>query len=348
MRVRSPFLAGTALALASAATFGVTAPLVQRFGSGLGPFTTAGLLYAGAVFTSARAGRADAEARVRARHWPRLLFAAVAGALVAPASLAFGLQRTSGTAASLMLNLEAVFTAVLAALMLREHLGRRVLFAIFAMFAGTVCLLQGGGSAVVNVGLAAVALATLGWALDNVVLRPLADLDPASVVFRKASLGALMSLVLSRLAVEPIPRAVMALALLGCGALGTGVSLRLYLLAQRRIGAGRSASLFALAPFVGALVAWCMGQGTLGLRTLLAAGCFGVGAYLHVSEQHRHEHTHEPLAHEHAHRHDDGHHDHVHEPPVLGEHSHPHAHAAVTHDHPHGPDLHHQHRHRHD
>ena len=53
MTRRSPIVAGGALALASAATFGATTPLVQRFGRGVGPFTTAALLYGGAALVSA-------------------------------------------------------------------------------------------------------------------------------------------------------------------------------------------------------------------------------------------------------------------------------------------------------
>ncbi len=342
---RSPFLLGTVLALAAAAAFGLSAPLVQRFGRGLGPFVTAGLLYSGAVLVSV-GPRAERDAAVRARHWPRLALAAFFGAFVAPASLAFALQRASGTDVSLLLNLEVAFTALLAALLLREHLGRRVALAMAVMSAGAVLLVQKAGAGTSSLlGLAAVGVATLAWAIDNVTLRPLADSSPSAVVLRKALLGALASFAVATLRRESTPTLFAAAALLACGALGTGLSLRLYLLAQRKIGAARTASLFSLAPFVGALAAWGMGQGSLGFYTLLAAGCFALGAYLHLTEQHEHEHTHEALLHEHAHRHDDGHHQHTHEPPVTGTHSHVHAHERVTHRHPHTPDLHHKHRH---
>jgi hypothetical protein len=133
--------------------------------------------------------------------------------------------------------------------------------------------------------------------------------------------------------------------LVACGATGYGASLYLYLLAQRRIGAGRTGSVFALAPFIGAALAWALGAGHAGWFAVAATGLFVLGVYLHASERHGHRHTHEPTDHEHMHRHDDGHHTHAHEPPVAGEHSHRHRHDHVEHDHDHAPDVHHVHRH---
>ncbi|HEV8551647.1 MAG TPA: EamA family transporter [Polyangiaceae bacterium] len=341
------FRTGTLFAIAAGVAFGVTAPLTQRFGRGLGPFATAGLLYLGAALPSTFGRRRGTEAAVRVAHLPRLGVAALAGAFVAPVCLSYGLQRAAGTAASLMLNLEGVFTLLLAVWLLREHAGKRVVAGIIAMLAGGFVLVLGSEPSKAGswLGLVAVALATLGWAFDNVTLRPLADLDPASVVFLKSSAGVLLSFGASLAFREAAPKPAAAAALVACGATGYGLSLRLYLLAQRRIGAGRTGSLFALAPFAGALVAWALGQGTLGPTTLAAALLFVLGAYLHATEQHSHRHTHVVVEHEHAHRHDDGHHEHVHDPPVAGEHSHPHRHEPVTHEHPHAPDLHHAHRH---
>jgi drug/metabolite transporter (DMT)-like permease len=349
---RSPIATGTLIALASALLFGASTPAVQRFGRGLGPFTTAALLYAGAAAVAVAAvvrhrGSAE-EAPIRRRHVPRLIAVALSGAVLAPVALAWGLSRSSGVSASLLLNLEAVFTLALGALLHREHVGRRVLAAASIMTAGGALLVLGRGGAAggERLGLLAVAVATFGWALDNALGRPLADLDPAAVVAAKGGLGAMLSVVLAALAREPLPAAVGPVAgLLAAGALGYGVSLRLYLLAQRRLGAGRTASVYALAPFAGALVAWLAGEPIGGAVSFAGGALLVAGVVLHLTEEHVHEHTHAAIEHEHAHRHDDGHHDHLHEPMPEGEHSHVHRHAAVTHAHPHAPDLHHDHGH---
>lgn len=194
-------------------------------------------------------------------------------------------------------------------------------------------------------GALAVAAATLAWAIDNTLTRGLAERDPLQVIIAKGTLGAVLTATIAILRGEALPPVTSILALLACGATGYGLSLRLYLLAQRRIGAARTGSVFALAPFVGAAVAWALGDRDMTLLTVLAAAGFGAGVYLHVSEQHAHAHIHESAVHAHAHRHDDGHHDHVHDPPVAGEHTHVHEHGHVAHAHDHAPDVHHEHSH---
>lgn len=342
-----PFRAGSLLAIGASVAFGATAPLVQRFGHGLGPFTIGGLLYLGAVLQSLVPSRRTRDAAPRLADLPRIAIAALAGAFAAPALLAFGLARASGTAASLMLNLEALFTALLAWLVLGEAIGRRAGLGLLAMVTGSALLALGDGFSghAPLVGLMAVGAATLAWAIDNVTLRPLAELDPGRVVLLKAGFGTLLSFATALARHEPVPRGMATLWLVISGATGYGLSLRLYLLAQRRIGAARTGSLFALAPFLGAVFAAFLGQGELGASWLLAAALFALGAFLHAAEEHAHAHTHEATEHEHPHRHDDGHHTHLHDQPVPGEHSHRHRHDGVTHDHPHAPDVHHTHRH---
>jgi drug/metabolite transporter (DMT)-like permease len=348
-----PIAAGTLLALLSALLFGASTPAVQRLGRGLGPFTTAALLYAGASAFAAvallgRAPNTRGEAPLRRRDAPRLALVAVLGAVVAPVALAWGLRRSSGVAASLLINLEAVFTVALGAAVHREHVGRRVGVAALVMTAGGALVVLGGGrgSGAEPLGLAAVAFATLAWAADNTVARPLADLDPAAVVAAKGALGAALSSTLAALAGERWPRSFgTAAGLLVVGALGYGLSLRLYLLAQRRLGAGRTASVYAVAPFAGAAVAALAGEPLGGGATLAGGALLALGVLLHLTEHHEHAHRHEAVEHEHAHRHDDAHHDHPHDPMPAGEHSHPHAHDATAHEHPHAPDLHHRHVH---
>ncbi len=346
---RHPILRGGILAMLAALAFGVTTPLIQRYGRGVGPLPSASLLYAGAALASISiAGKREGrEAHIRSRHVGRLVLVAFMGGLVAPVLLTWGLQRTTATNGSLLLNFEAIFTVVFAWLFFRERIGPRVAMAMTLMVAGGVWLVMSGVARVGGLGLGAIAvvLATMAWALDNTLTRPLADLDPTEVVRWKGTLGAGAAATLSVILHQPFPRLDATLALLACGATGYGVSLRLYLLAQRRIGAARTGSIFALAPFVGAGAAWLLGDRSGDATTLLAGALFGLGVYLHLSETHGHRHQHAPSEHEHLHRHDDGHHDHVHDPAVPGAHSHLHRHDARTHEHPHAPDLHHQHEH---
>ncbi len=346
---KSAIAAGVILAGLAAVTFGATAPFIRITGTGVGPLLTALLLYAGAALGALpnpweQANRAPKMTRA---HLPRLLLVAILGAAVAPTLLAVGLQRVSAVQGSLLLNLEAVFTILFAWLIAREPIGARVLVAGGLMFVA-------GSVAVFGTGLAdrpdafgslAIAGAVAAWALDNVLTRPLAELSPASVVRAKAGIGVAMTATVGLALGETWPDARSALGLLLCGLTGYGISLRVYLLAQRRIGAARTGSVFAIAPFVGAGLALVIERRTPDLGTMVSAALFGLGVYLHITEKHGHVHSHHAVEHDHVHRHDDGHHDH-HDSPPEGEHSHEHQHEPSTHEHQHAPDVHHEHEHR--
>jgi drug/metabolite transporter (DMT)-like permease len=340
---------GVLLAVLAAVAFGLVTPLVAWAGHDVGPLTTAALLYAGAAAAAVllRLLVRRAEAPLRRSDAPRLIAIALAGGALAPTLLAWGLQRAGATVGSLLLNLEAVFTVLLAHLFYREHIGRRVMAAVAAMVLGGGVLGLGStlGGHVGAFGALAVAGATLGWAFDNTLTRPLADRDPFAVILVKGSIGATVTLVVAVLRGEPLPHAVPAAVLVACGATGYGASLYLYLLAQRRIGAARTGSVFALAPFIGAATAWAAGDRHADAGALVAAVLFAAGIYLHLTERHRHRHAHAAMEHEHLHRHDDDHHTHTHDPPFVGEHSHPHHHEHIEHDHDHGSDVHHAHDH---
>jgi drug/metabolite transporter (DMT)-like permease len=346
---KTPITAGVGLAALAALSFGATTPIVEHFGHGVGPFATAALLYTGACVSSFLLGKVtrSSGAPLRRAHMARLVAVAFFGAGVAPTLLAWGLQRAGATTGSLLLNLEAVFTVFFAWLLYQESVGRRVAVALVLMALGGVALaLDAAQTTTWNLlGALAIVGATAAWALDNALSRSLAEQDPVHIVASKGALGALITGTAALVLAESLPNARAACVLLACGATGYGLSLRLYLLAQRHIGAARTGSIFAVAPFVGAALAWAMGGKSPGTWSLTAAVLFGFGVLLHVTERHQHVHTHHAVEHEHTHRHDDGHHTHVHDPAVVGEHSHLHQHDEIEHDHDHAPDVHHEHVH---
>ena len=87
------------------------------------------------------------------------------------------------------------------------------------------------------------------------------------------------------------------------GAVGYGLSLQLYLRAQRVVGAARTASVFAAAPFVGVAVAMMVGTPWPGAVVALSAALMAAGMWLHATEHHAHAHGHLALDHNHAHVH---------------------------------------------
>ena len=370
-----PAARGAAWALLAALLFGISTPLLQSHGAGVGAFATAALLYAGAALVGALSWRPiGREARMRRADAPRLVAMAACGAVIGPVALAWGLQHTSGTSASLMLTLEAVFTAFFAWALYRESIDGRIGAAMALLLAGGALLVidQGRSGTAQVQGLLAVLVATAAWGIDNSLSRALADRDPGQVVLAKAALGAVTTALLAAAFGEAMPAWGTAAALVAVGAIGYGLSLRFYLLAQRAFGAARTGSVFAFAPFIGAVAAALLGERAASAMLVGGGVLMLVGVALHLAERHGHAHVHDPLEHEHAHRHDDGHHEHghhehghdhdqdcdqghagphPHDPsgapglPPGTTHSHPHRHAPQEHAHPHVPDAHHAHRH---
>ena len=255
----------------------------------------------------------------------RLALMAVFGAGVGPVALAWGLQHTSGTGASLMLCLEALFTALLARLLYREVMDRRVWTAMLLLLAGggVLVLDRGLAGGAQGLGLLAVLGATVAWGLDNTLSRAVAERDPGQVVLAKSLLGATITALLAVAAGEPVPGWGAAVGLLAIGAGGYGLSLRLYLLAQRAFGAARTGSVFAFAPFIGAVAAFALGDRScsvglgFGGARMLAGGALhrvespGRGNQRTGRDQHGHRHRHEPMRHTHPHV-PDAHHSHEH------------------------------------
>jgi drug/metabolite transporter (DMT)-like permease len=344
----TPLARGTLLAVLSALAFGASVPLVRTFGAGAGPWATAALLYAGAAavgFISSRS--ATREAPPRGGALARIAVAGVCGAAIAPTLLAWGLQRTSALDGSLALSFESAATVAFAVIFLREHIGPRIVVAAVATLFGAALLAAGSGAhfAELSFGTLAVVAATILWAADNTITGTLASVDPGRVTFLKCALGAVLSGSVAYTLGERVPDASHAVALALVGAVGYGLSLRWYLAAQRAFGAARSASVFALAPFAGALVAIGFGDRPTAV-TALAAAVLLLAVYLHATERHGHVHAHRSERHEHAHVHGDGHHDHAHPGTVPSlPHSHDHGHDERAHAHPHGSDFHHTHDH---
>lgn len=130
------------------------------------------------------------------------------------------------------------------------------------------------------------------------------------------------------------------------GFLGYGVSLALFVLGLRHLGATRTGAYFSLGPFVGAALAVPMLGEAVTVTLLVAGGLLAIGLGLYLAERHEHEHSHKELEHEHRHVHDE-HHQHSHDVNMASTepHTHRHRHAPLVHRHPHYPNLHHRHEH---
>lgn len=335
------------LALVSALLFGAAAPALKPITGSVPPVLLAGLLYLGSFLglLGARLFRPADEARLRPKDLPALAGAIVAGGMLAPVLLVWGLSGLAASAASLLLASEAVLTMLLAAAFFREAVAPRVWIAALLILSATGILAWAPDLALpVSLHALAVLAACLLWALDNNLTARIALADPYAIAMWKGLAAGGVNTLLG-LAIAPSAPALSWAAALAVGAMGYGASLVLYVLAQRHLGAARTAAHFGTAPFFGAALAVAL----LGepLTVVLAAGfaLTAAATWLTLSEQHRHEHTHDAMEHDHRHVHDE-HHQHAHRGDEGPEpHAHPHRHAPLRHSHAHFPDLHHRHRH---
>jgi drug/metabolite transporter (DMT)-like permease len=339
-------------ALAAAALFGASTPFAKHLGGDIAPVLLAGLLYLGSGLglTLARLFRDGGlkPSGLSKSEWPWFLGAVFFGGVVGPVAMMQGLHSTSGSAASLLLNLEAVLTALIAWVVFKENADRRIVLGMLAIVVGSIALgwQPGSGSPSGAVGPVLVGFACLCWAIDNNLTRKVSASDALFIAGTKGMVAGLVNSAVAISMGATLPGWATVFSTMCVGLLGYGISLVLFVLALRGLGTARTGAYFSTAPFIGAAVAVLVFSETTSLAFWIAAGLMGLGVWLHLTEHHAHAHRHETLEHTHEHEHDE-HHQHVHESgmPRGGRHSHLHRHVATTHSHPHYPDIHHRHEH---
>jgi len=346
---------GIVAALGAAVLFGLSTPLAKILGGSLSPLLLAGLLYSGSGIGLALvlAGRALTSARADIT-WPRgreilwMLGAIAAGGAIAPYLLMYGLQSVDSASASLTLNLEGVFTALLAWVVFRENVDHRILLGMTCIVAGGVLLSLHAHALELSTGRLAIAAACLAWGIDNNLTRKVAMHDSMSIACAKGLVAGPVSVALALHYGAPTPSIIRVMETGFVGFIGYGLSLSLFVVALRRLGTARTGAYFSLAPFIGAALAVALGAPVTGML-LAAAVLMGAGIWLHLSETHAHVHDHGLVTHEHVHEHD-AHHRHAHARgwDGLEPHSHLHTHEPLRHAHAHYPDAHHRHGHQHE
>lgn len=339
-------------ALSAAVLFGASTPFAKLLVGEIPPMLLAGLLYLGSgmglTLVRTIRDRGFKHSGVQAGDWPWLFGAIFFGGVLGPVALMAGLATTSGATASLLLNLEAVLTAVLAWVAFKENADRRVVLGMASIVTGGVVLSwapQAGGETS-WFGPLAIVLACLCWAIDNNLTRKVSASDALFIAGAKGLIAGAVNCGLAMFFGASLPYAMVLAATMLVGLLGYGLSLVMFVLALRGLGAARTGAYFSTAPFVGALLAVMLFGEHPSPAFWLATALMSVGVWLHLTERHAHEHRHEPLEHSHPHSHDEHHqHEHAAEWDGAEPHEHWHRHAIVTHMHPHFPDLHHRHSH---
>jgi drug/metabolite transporter (DMT)-like permease len=345
---------GVACALGAAALFGASTPLAKLLLGGISPLVLAAILYLGSGFGLAtwillrrRIWPVETGAPFAKGDWSWIAAAILAGGVAGPVLLMHGLARSDAASASLLLNLEAVLTAVIAWTVFRENVDRRVFAGMVAIVIGGVLLSAGAAPRADGLlGVILVSAACLAWAIDNNLTRRVSGGDAATLACIKGLVAGAVNLALALAVGAPLPGVQGWIGAGVLGFLGYGVSLTLFIVALRHLGTARTGAYFSVAPFFGAALALALLDERPGTEFWIAGALMALGVWLHLSEHHEHAHTHEEMEHAHEHVHDT-HHRHEHDFAWDGRepHVHPHRHARLIHAHPHYPDLHHRHTH---
>lgn len=339
---------GVIAALGAALLFGAGTPFAKLLLSSVSPWLLAGLLYLGSGIGLTLYRRLKRSAAVKLPRSEILWFsgAVVAGGIVGPVLLMLGLSGMPASGASLLLNAEGVFTALLAWFVFKENFDRRIALGMGAIVAGAIVLSWPGEARFSGIWPALAVLgACLAWGIDNNLTQKVSLSDASWIASVKGLVAGSVNLVLAfalGATWPPFPNLAGAMVI---GFLAYGVSLVLFVVGLRHLGTARTGAYFSVAPFFGALLAIAMGD-ALTLPLVVAGALMLLGVWLHLSERHTHTHTHEVLEHVHEHSHD-VHHQHAHDFPVAPDttHSHWHRHETLTHNHAHFPDVHHRHPH---
>jgi drug/metabolite transporter (DMT)-like permease len=339
-------------AILAAALFGISAPVSKLLLAEIPPALMAALLYLGAGagmlivhIAKETRNKERIEARISRRDMPFVIGMIILD-ILAPVCMMTGLSMTTSANASLLTNFEIVATSLIALLVFKEAVGRRMWLAVLMITLSSMILsIEDISTFSFSAGSLFVVLACLCWGFENNCTRMLSLKDPLQIVVIKGFGSGAGSLIIAVVLGQYGTNLIYILITLLLGFVAYGLSIYFYIVAQRELGASRTSAYYAAAPFVGVLLSIIIfGQPITG-SFVLALAMMLAGALLAAVEHHRHVHIHEEVTHEHRHGHVDGHHTHTHEFGAPGEHSHLHTHEKTEHVHRHTPDMHHDHRH---
>lgn len=278
--------AAVLLAILAASLYAISAPVSKLLLENVPPTMMAALLYLGAGIgllmvgiLGKLTGRAKKELPLTRKELP-FVIAMVALDIAAPIFLMVGLQMTTAANASLLNNFEIVATSLIALFIFRETISRRLWGAIILMtLASMILSIEDLSSLSFSFGSLFVILACISWGFENNCTRVLSSKDPLQIVVIKGLGSGFGSLILALSLgqwVSEIRYVLMALVL---GFFAYGLSVFFYVHAQRRLGAAKTSTYYAVAPFIGVLLSLLIFRQLPSLTFMIALSLMLLGAY---------------------------------------------------------------------
>ncbi|MDR3259488.1 MAG: DMT family transporter [Fusobacteriaceae bacterium] len=339
-------------AVLAALCYGASIPIAKILLNNIPPIFMAGLLYSGAglgmllLNFCRNKNHRKTEAKITKKELPYTILMVILDVL-APVFLMIGLLKNNAATVSLLNNFEIVATSLIAMIIFKEAIGKRTGIAIILITIASIVLsVDDYSSLSFSLGSVLVLLACICWGIENNCTSKLSLKDPLEIVIIKGIGSGLTSLMIAFVLNQYSINIFYILSTLLLGFVAYGLSIYLYIYAQRNLGAARTSAYYAIAPFIGSGLSFVIFKEIPTISYMVALAIMIVGVYFIAFEKHEHLHIHEKLKHEHRHNHNDGHHNHIHEIPIVGEHNHLHVHNLLKHRHQHMPDIHHSHEHK--
>lgn len=251
--------------------------------------------------------------------------------ILAPIFLMIGISIGSASNASLLGNFEIVATTVIALLIFKETVSRELWTAIvFITLSSIILSFEGSGSFQFSYGSLFVILATLCWGLENNCTRKISDKSIYEIVVLKGVFSGGVFFLIAMFKGELFPDVKHILSAMILGFVAYGLSIFLYIGAQRELGAAKTSAYYAVAPFIGAVLAFIVNGERLTWVYFAALVFMQIGSvyvvYDTMVKHHAHGHVHTI-----RHTHDGTTHTHM----IMHEHEHNHFVESEEHKHNH-------------
>ena len=274
-------------AILAAALYALNAPVSKLLLQNTPPTMMAGFLYLGAGVGMAlmglarrKTGHGKKEAQLTKKDLPFTIGMVVLD-IAAPIFLMIGLKRTTAANASLLNNFEIVATSLIALLIFKEKIGRRLWLAIGLITLSSILLsVEDAGSFQFSVGSLFVLLACVCWGLENNCTRNLSHSDPLEIVIVKGFGSGIGSVIIGLMVGESLPVWSDILKILLLGFVAYGLSIYFYVYAQRDLGAAKTSAYYAVAPFIGVLLSFVIFREIPGVLFFIALLIMLVGTWL--------------------------------------------------------------------
>ena len=264
--------------------------------------------------------------------------------IAAPILLMLGINATTSANVSLLNNFEIVATSIIALVIFKEVISKKLWFAIaLVTVASAILSFEGTGSFVFNSGSLFVLGACLCWGFENNCTKMISNKSSVEIVVIKGTFSGLGSLVVAFLLGEQIPDVKWLFCILLLGFVAYGLSIHFYIMAQKDLGAAKTSAYYSIAPFLGVMFSMVLLREKPELQFYIALVIMVVSTYFMLKDTIELQHTHE---HEHIHTHKHSHGNTVHTHSHSHIHSHLHVHDGDSENHKHKHTLN-EHNHSH-